>query len=119
MRLKYIERVDFRKSELTNLREQISKRKWILGPNEVALFISQKGDQVIFVYGFRKFEDLSGASENAPLKQREVLRSERFRLTKNGTWHPLTLRNSINAWGINLVGIKLFEAYYEHLSSMA
>jgi hypothetical protein len=107
LRLRYIDAVDFRASEMTNymlaLRKQPSLGRF--KSNDAVLFLSKKRDQLIFVYGFFMTNGEDGV--------RRFLRSERLRLD-GGTWDALMLQNYANDVGIRLEGIKTFE---EHLKA--
>jgi len=106
VRLKYIERVDFRKSELTNF---FALKKRSLRSGEVACLVSTSGLQVIFVYAPNH---VHGGPDDP---DREVLRSERLRLTSGGRWNPMMLGNYALQVGLNLEGIQLFESHYKRL----
>ena len=107
LRLRYIGTVDFRASEMTNyllaIREQPSLAK--LKKDDAVLFLSRKGDQLIFVHGFSMTNGQKGAIR--------FLRSERLRLD-GGVWDALMLQNYARMVGIHLMGIKTFE---EHLQA--
>ena len=103
MRLKIIERVDFRKSELTNFTELVKRRRLKLGPDDVALLISATGSQIVFVHRIDTTEEFP------------VLRSMRLRFTnKNCSWNPTMLSEYIKELGLPLMGVKLFERYYKN-----
>jgi len=106
MRLKYIERADFRKSELTNF---FALKRRSLKPGEVACLVSSTGLQIVFVYAPGH---VHGGPEDP---DREVLRSEKLRLTSGGRWNPMMLGNYAQQVGLDLEGIKLFEVHYERL----
>lgn len=106
MRLRYIEAVDFRKSEYHNFMDIQKRAKLDLSKDDCILLISHGGNQLIFVYGFANLQNgYSG---------RQVLRSERYRLLR-GTWEPMMLADYAEQVGIKLEGIKKFEEHYKHL----
>jgi len=109
MRLRYIERADFRKSEQTNFVEVQRRQKLELGAKDVVMLISTKGNQLVFVHGFDQYQN--GVT-------RQILRSERLRLT-SGTWNPLMLANYAESVGIKIDGIKRFEEHYKALAERA
>jgi hypothetical protein len=110
MRLKFIEHVDFRKSELTNYQAMqklvSSKKVHALRAGEVACFVSGRGDQIIFVYPMDSVSEEDGT-------ERRVLRSEKLRLAAGGSWNPMMLGNYAMEAGIELEGIRLFESHYK------
>jgi len=107
MRLRLIERVDFRKSELSNYLEHVKDKDKKLGKDDVALFISQSGNQLVFVYGFTDMDE-----------KKKVLRSERLRIT-GGTWNPLMLQNYAERVGLHLDGLRRFEQHYRRLAEVS
>ena len=121
MKLRLIERCDFRKNELTNYIEILKKRPLKLGADDCVLLINHQEDQLIFIFGFDHAKDTKG-------EKRMVLRSEKLRLTSEerdaegnvirrhiGKWEPLLLANYAERAGIELEGIKRFEDYYKNL----
>lgn len=110
MRLKYIETVDFRKSEATNFFEQSKKQKWSLKSGEVVCFVSGRGNQIVFVHP-AEVNDFVGSAKARGM----IIRSERLRLT-SGSWNPLMLANYAKEMGIELEGIKRFEEHYKALT---
>jgi hypothetical protein len=103
MRLRSIDRVDFRKSELTNV---LAMKKRSLRVGEVVCLVSSRGDQIIFAYAMSEVSEEDGT-------ERQVLRSEKLRLTSGGSWNPMMLANYALDVGIELEGIKLFESHYK------
>lgn len=103
MRLRHIERVDFRKSEMTNFDLVAKRMKLRLKKGEAALLISNRGNQLVFVYGYGAVDD-----------EHVCLRSERLRLT-SGSWNPLMLANYAGQVGLQLEGIRRFEDHYRSL----
>jgi hypothetical protein len=109
LNLKYIDHVSFVKSELTNFTDLVKKRKMRLGPDDVAVLVSLRGDQLIFVYGFSDTETEMGG--------RRVLRSQRWRIAGKGEWDPRMLANYASEVGIVLKGIQRFEQHYDRLQA--
>jgi hypothetical protein len=105
----------FNKSEATNYEELRSSREYqklfrTLGPEDVVALISKGQNQMVFLHGY---DHLSNGHEW------EVLFSQRIRI-KSGkglckTFEPKMLGNYAHQVGIELIGIKLFEAYYKQL----
>jgi hypothetical protein len=106
LKLKGIIRVSFVRSEKTNLDlyKQSSGYPGDLGSNEAFLFISKKGDQVIFIF---QDADVSVKKEDDSRRGtgfRRVLDSRRLRLG-DGVWHPYMLQEYAHAVGLHLIGI--------------
>lgn len=110
MRLKYIQKADFRKSERTNLVE-FRKKNYAavrnLLPDDVICFISSQQDQLVFVHGF--VEMTNGKNQFF-----QILSSRRLRIT-GGTWNPLRLADYAKEVGLELEGLKKFADYYKNL----
>ena len=103
--LRQIETVDFRKNERTCWREFIAKhRNFVLRPDESLLLLSKSLNQLCFVYGTTKLDDVPGGLE--------ILASVKFRIS-GGTWNPLRLKEYANEVGLELVGLKSFTQHYE------
>lgn len=105
VRLKGVVECQFNRSEVSNLHHY---RATAYFPGELAvgeafLFLSKKGDQVMFVFALRQV-DCQG-------KPRAVMDSRRLRLS-SGAWNPYMLQNYANEVGLHLVGIKRFEHIY-------
>lgn len=122
MRLRFIDTVGFRASEQTNYDSLVQRLPQAakLGPNDVVLFISAGGNQLLFVHGFQK---LTRGKETF-----ECLRSERLRLRHFGgpkvkgrkasgrghakaVWDPLMVADYAQAVGIKLDNLKLWEEH--------
>jgi hypothetical protein len=119
LRLKYIEKVDFRKNEFTNFVEtsvvgkgKKTKKRAPLKPGEVACLVSSSGNQIVFVYAPKLVAEDGGRGA----EERPVLHSEKLRLTSGGRWHPLMLGTYAEQVGIKLEGIKLFEEHYDQMT---
>lgn len=106
MRLRLVVTVDFRKSELTHLRDLQRLRPHLfdvkhgLRREDVILLVSTTGNQLVFVHNFDH--------ETKP----PVVRSVRLRLTTQTPWNPLMLAEYARRVGLRLEGVKAFE---EHL----
>lgn len=115
MRLRYIEKVDFRKSEKTNFEEVMKRKKLTLRSGDVVLFISSNEKQLVFIHGFKDVDVHSGRTERPTGDQTQVLFSSRYRICGRGGWNPLMLANYAAEAGIVLSGIRRFEDYYQKL----
>ena len=96
--------VDFRKSELTNLREFEKSPSYpgALNKGETFLFVSKSGNQLIWILN----EDIVISGTNL---EYSMLDSRRWRIDGSGTWNSLMLQDYANAVGIELIGFKRFE----------
>lgn len=109
VRLRYIYRCPFTKSEKTNFAEaadawaQASSEPLRLGPDDVVLLVSSRGDQLIFVSGYIHWNS-AGQSLSA---------LESWRLRLDGPWNPLMLADYAKERGLSLIGIKTFAEHYE------
>ena len=112
MRLRHIETTSFSYSEET-MYAMVSK-EYVhlasLGKNDVVLFRSSTGNQLMFVFGF---------SELTKRRVERYLRSERLRLPKHREWDPMMLANYARDCGIELEGIKTFEQHLEAQDKIA
>lgn len=108
MRLKEIIEANFRCSELTMYTEW-SKGKDTLGANELLLFVSKRGDQLVFV---SRFLEVRTGNEGSPTKK--VLASRRLRVP-GGRWNPLMLVNYAEEAGVKIEGLRRFEDFYKNL----
>lgn len=127
MRLRFIDTVGFRASEQTNYEALVRRVPGAakLGPNDVVLFISAGGNQLLFVHGFQK---ITHGKETF-----ECLRSERLRLrhfggpkvrgretpersyTRGAVWDPLMVADYAQAVGIKLANLKLWSEHKREL----
>lgn len=101
MKLRYVETVDFRKSELTCWLEIAKQRPGLarrLKADDVVTLASMTGDQLVFLHGFSEVDG------------KQVLRSTRLRL-RGGRWNPLMLANYAKDAGISLSGLKTYEQH--------
>jgi hypothetical protein len=113
LRLRHIETTSFSYSEET-MYAMVSK-EYVhlasLGKNDVVLFRSSTGNQLMFVFGF--------AELNTKRRVERYLRSERLRLPKHREWDPMMLANYARDCGIELEGIKTFEQHLEAQDKIA
>ena len=105
--------VDFRKNEATNY--DMFKRSKIfpgeLHKNEVFLFISKSGNQLVWVLNVDQIE--TAFANKRGNFERRIVDTRRWRI-EGGTWNPHLLQNYANDCGLDLVGFKRFEdRYYE------
>ena len=115
LRLRAIIGVSFQKSEATNFEEIRSGNKF--GPllrrltdGDVICMVSKRLDQLVFVHGY---EDLKNGSSWKLLSSRRIRVIRARGLSRQ--FEPKMLANYAKQAGIELVGIKLFEQYYEKL----
>ena len=101
--------VDFRCSEWTNYETFRRSKKFPgeLRPHEAFLFVSKKGDQLVWIMNVGEYE-----FENGRLLTRNIIDSRRWRITSGGTWNPMMLADYAEEVGIDLVGIKKFADLY-------
>ena len=105
MRIRYIETADFRRCDLSLFQLFYQNHMLLtqsLKKDDVVVFVSKKGNQLLFVHGF------------VHIDLRTALVSTRYRLT-SGTWNPLMLANYAKAAGLKIQGLKLFEEHYKEL----
>lgn len=111
LRLKFIYRADFRKSEATLLEEAIKEIKHLeLGPHDCILLLSGNGKIMKFVFGFLEHEAVSKAGI-AMNKITKVLPSRTYRICDHGTWNPHMLANYAAEIGIELTHLKKLQAH--------
>jgi hypothetical protein len=99
VRLRLVETVDFRKSDMTiwlELESRHHKLAESFGPNDVAAVKNSHGTQLMFL------------SRPVHLGSTWVFRSERLRLT-SGSWNPLRLTDYANSVGLHLENLPTFE----------
>ena len=113
MRIRYIETADFRRCDLSLFQMFYQDHMLFtqsLKKDDVVVFVSKKGNQLLFVHGFVHINE---GYEGARF-ERTVLASTRYRLL-NTTWNPLMLANYAEAAGLKIQGLKLFEEHYKEL----
>lgn len=106
LRLRYVDVVDFRQSELTNFDAFRAKNRELCASfkaDDVVLFMNSARTQLVFVYGFRRIKLAT---------ELDILPSRRLRL-RNGAWSPKLLVEYAKLAGIELQGLKSFEERYE------
>jgi hypothetical protein len=113
MRIRAIHRVPFHKSEARLLKDfelafpEIAKT---MTPQDVVVFVSCKGDQLLFVHDYVKVK----RSGDKPGEERSVVKSSRHRLL-HGTWDPLLLRTYAKEAGLDVRNLKEYENHYRRL----
>ena len=114
VRLRRIVRGNFRKSERTLFEELPAHVRRGLSNTDAVCFVSSGGNQLVFVYGFTNV----GLTKNTGTVRRRfgIVTSIRLRLT-GSTWSPEMLQNYAADCGIELEGIKRFEAHYKLMRS--
>jgi hypothetical protein len=111
MRLRYIYRGDFRKSEHTLFNLVSAEVKDLkLNEGDCVLLLSHSGKLLKFVYGMKELQNGE--------KTVKILPSQTYRITSGGTWNPLMLKNYASAVGIELQGLKRFEDHYRSLATV-
>lgn len=98
--------VDFRYSEFT-IYQEFKKNKSFpgeLGASEAFLFVSRSGNQLLWVLNVTKID--------AKSSQQTLIDTRRWRLS-GSTWHPFMLQNYAAEVGLELIGIRRFEAIHQ------
>ena len=113
LKIRAIKKVAFHKSEYTLLRDFEAENPEIaasMGPNDVLVFVSCRGEQMMFVHNYvpvlRKGDK--------PGEEKRVVKSSRHRVL-TGTWDPLMLRSYAKDAGLDIRGLKEFENHYRQL----
>jgi hypothetical protein len=112
LRLRYVQVVDFRRSEATNFEEFAKKEKELLKTfrgNDCVLFVSEAGSQLVFVYGINHVDE---EMKNGFKVDRQIVASSRLRLL-NGRWSPTLLRHYAESVGLDLVNVRSFDEISE------
>lgn len=109
-RLRRIAHVSFCCSEWTNMKWLIRRYKMTLGRSDVIALISMTGKQIIFVFAEDEVSYQDGHDEK---QLTSVLTSTRHRIIGGGTWSPKMLVNYARKAGIELIGLKSFEQYFD------
>ena len=99
--------VDFRKNELTNYREFQKSKKFpgTLGKDEVFLFVSKSGNQLVFIIHTGEIETGTGLIRN-------MIDSRKWRIDGSSSWNPKMLQNYANELGMDLIGFRRLEDVY-------
>lgn len=104
MKLRFVYRGDFRKSEVTLYEEAVSERPQMrLRNGDCVALVSSTGKQIKFVYGYTELGETS------------ILSSETHRITGGGAWNPLMLSDYAAAVGLELEGLPNFERHYRRM----
>ena len=100
--------VDFRKSEATNYDAYKKTKKFPgeLGTNEVFLFVSRSGNQLVWVLNVGEL-DTDYPNQRGSYCRR-IVDTRRWRI-EGGSWNPHLLQDYANDSGLDLVGFKRFE----------
>lgn len=122
VRLKQVVSVSFNKSAVTQLEEfrngspRNSEMLRELKQGEAIMFLSLGEDQLRFCYKPIEAER-SELLNSAKCWMPDHVHTSYFwlQIRLSGRWNPLMLANIAKKAGINLVGLKHFEEYYEHL----
>jgi len=114
VRLRRVERGDFRTTERTMFENLPAALRRKLKGSDAVCFVSGVGNQIVFVYGFTNVGLTKATGRHKP-RRYGIVTSVRLRLT-GSTWNPLMLANYADACGIELLGLKRFEEHYEHLA---
>ncbi len=103
---------DFRKNELTNYDAYAKAKRLKKNPlkaNEVLLFISRSGNQLVWVLNVGEIETKN--KNRRGHFGRRMIDTRRWRI-EGGCWNPAMLQNYANEVGLELVGFRRFEAKY-------
>ena len=105
LKLKAVVECSFRRSEMTNLDLFRGDKSFPgdLTGNEVFMFVSRMGNQVVFI-----FNDINVMEGD---KECRLIDSRRLRLGK-GRFNPLMLQNYANSVGLDLAGLRRYEDVY-------
>jgi hypothetical protein len=117
VQLKFAKYVDFRKCEYTHWKENAA-RTALLKASECALFISNNGQLLRFVWKPRTLANL--AFEGS---QDTVVSSRLFRITRKdgdspGHWSPYMLQNYAESEGLKLEGYKTFAEHFNRMQEL-
>lgn len=110
MRIRRIEKANFRKSEFTIFQEFSAKNEAFvakLQPDDVVVFVAGSGTIMYFMHDFVSFNDNDGSEKIA-------LQSLKHRIV-GGAWNPLRLKNYAAEAGLKIEGLKYFEEHYADL----
>ena len=117
MRIRRVVEADFRWSEYGIWVKFLNKKKnrvyvnrsfvSTLKVDDVVLFISKKGNQLLFVHGFENLRNEAG-------DELISLPSNRHRIVK-GTWSPYMLVTYARRAGVNITGLKTFEQHFGYV----
>lgn len=115
MRIRYIYRGSFNKSEVTLFNEAMTEagEHLSLGHDDCILLVSQTQKMLCFVW--RPQETSRKMANGSNGKISTVVSSQRYRIQDGGTWNPLMLANYAAQIGVEVEGIRKFESYYRSL----
>lgn len=113
MRLKHVETVDFRRSELTNYNILVSKQPSLraLGKQDAILLRNAEGNQLVFLMGVYSTR-VGGEGDT------RYIRSEKLRLLGSTRWNSLMIGDYARQCGIRLENSMLFEDHLDELKRM-
>lgn len=104
LRLRFVGVTDFRKSEQTMFDEMMKERPLRLGENDVVMFRSGRGDQLVFV---QRKETVGGNG-------REILPSRKLRVSW-GAWSEIMIADYARMVGISLENLPTLEQFFSRL----
>jgi len=117
MRIKRVVEADFRRADLgiwlefcnAKTNRTYANKAFIesLKADDVVVFVSKLGNQLLFVHGFENLRTEAG-------DERIMLPSVRYRIVK-GTWSPYMLSVYATAANMPITGLKTFEQHFGHI----
>ena len=108
VRLRGVTTEDFRRSEKTMIARWLKKHGGVpFRPNDVVLFVSGTGNQLVFVYRDETIDN----SDHPGNDEYKFTPSRRLRLD-GGTWHPWMLEEYAHKVGLSC-NVKSFEEHFE------
>lgn len=111
VRLKEIYHASFSRSEMTNYREWKEESGRDLGNGEALCIVSLTGNQMVFVWKPIPFQSIT-PNGSSKVHQSEVFLSVRIRMDIAGWWEPRMLRDYANQVGLELIGLKRYEEFF-------
>ncbi len=111
LKLKYIGRADFRKTEATAMEEVIAELGQGLKAHECVILISNNGKIMRFVFGTVEHDQTDARGKMLAERITKILPSRTYRITQGGTFNPYMLQNYANDLGIELEHLKRLEAH--------
>lgn len=112
LRLRYIHRGDFRKSEWTLTQEALQVIKGLkLGPEDCIMLLSGTGKMIKFVFGLIQHDGVMDSGGHT--RTAKMLPSRTYRMVEGGTFHPLMIANYADELGLTLEGLKKLDKYLE------
>jgi|SRR5688572_13344795 len=108
MKLRFVGEADFRKNEATLFEELQRDKKLKLAEDDVVMFRSGSGDQVLFVHRRETTEhEFRGKTV-----ERSVIASRRLRVSW-GTWSGLMIADYARMVGISLANVLTLEQWFD------